>query len=327
VQPPSWRHDVTSSACIVEELCRLHGYDRIPPVPMTRTEAVSAGVLSGEQRRRSYLRRTVAGLGYTEAVTWSFTGAAEAAIFAEGAAPVRLRNPISSELSVMRPSLLPNLLVALARNQDKKRGDGGLFELGARFTGGQPGQQVDALAGLRWGSAGGRHWLAERRDVDLFDVKADAMAVLTAAGVRMEALQVAAEAPAWFHPGRSGSLGLGPNRLASFGELHPKVLERFDIDGRVVAFELDLDRLPKIKTRAGRTRPPLEAWPYPPVDRDFAFILDDSVTAEQLVKAVKGRRRSSFARSSCSTSMPARAWYRARSRSPSPFACSRASGR
>jgi phenylalanyl-tRNA synthetase beta chain len=291
VQPPSWRHDVTSSACIVEELCRLHGYDRIPPVPMTRTEAVSGGVLSGEQRRRGYLRRTIAGLGYTEAVTWSFTGAAEAAIFAEGAAPVRLRNPISSELSVMRPSLLPNLLVALARNQDKKRGDGGLFELGARFTGGQPGQQVDALAGLRWGSAGGRHWLAERRDVDLFDVKADAMAVLTAAGVRMEALQVAAEASAWFHPGRSGSLGLGPNRLASFGELHPKVLERFDIDGRVVAFELDLDRLPKIKTRAGRTRPPLEAWPYPPVDRDFAFILDDSVTAEQLVKAVKGAEK------------------------------------
>jgi phenylalanyl-tRNA synthetase beta chain len=291
VQPPSWRHDVTTSACIVEELCRLHGYDRIPPVPVTRTEAVSAGVLSAEQRRRGTLRRTVAGLGYTEAVTWSFTGAAEAAAFADGAAPVRLKNPISSELSVMRPSLLPNLLVALARNQDRKRGDGALFELGARFTGGQPGEQVDALTGLRWGSTSGRHWLAERRDVDVFDVKADAMAVLAAAGVRMEALQVTAEAPAWFHPGRSGSLGLGPNRLATFGELHPKVLELFDIDGRVVAFTLDLDRLPKIKSKPGRTRPPLEAWPYPPVDRDFAFIVDDAVTAEQLVKAVKGAEK------------------------------------
>jgi phenylalanyl-tRNA synthetase beta chain len=291
VQPPSWRHDVTTSACIVEELCRLHGYDRIPPVPVTRTEAVSAGVLSPEQRRRSTLRRTVAALGYTEAVTWSFTGAEEAQAFADGAPAVRLKNPISSELSVMRPSLLPNLLVALARNQDRKRGDGALFELGARFTGGQPGEQVDALAGLRWGSTSGRHWVAERRDVDVFDVKADAMAVLAAAGVRMEALSVTAEAPAWFHPGRSGSLGLGPNRLAVFGELHPKVLERFDIDGRVVAFTLDLDRLPKIRTKPGRTRPPLESWPYPPVDRDFAFIVDDAVTAEQLVKAVRGAEK------------------------------------
>ena len=286
VQPPSWRHDVSSSACIVEELCRLHGYDRIPPVPVTRTEAVSAGVLSPEQRRRGMLRRTVAGLGYTEAVTWAFTGEAEAGAFSS-AAPVRLKNPISSELSVMRPSLLPNLLVALARNQAKKRGDGALFELGARFTGGQPGDQVEALTGLRWGSTSGRHWTAERRAVDAFDVKGDALAVLAAAGVRLEPLQVTAEAPDWYHPGRSGTLGLGPNRLASFGELHPKLLEQFDIEGRVVAFELDLDRLPKIKIRPGRTRPPLEAWPYPSVDRDFAFILDAAVSADQLVKAVR----------------------------------------
>ena len=290
VQPPSWRHDITSSACIVEELCRLHGYDRIPPVPVTRTEAVSAGVLSPEQRRRGLLRRTVAGLGYTEAVTWAFTGEAEAGAFST-AAPVRLKNPISSELSVMRPSLLPNLLVALARNQAKKRGDGALFELGARFTGGQPGDQVEALTGLRWGSTSGRHWTAERRPVDAFDVKGDALAVLAAAGVRLEPLQVTAEAPDWYHPGRSGTLGLGPNRLASFGELHPRLLERFDIEGRVVAFELDLDRLPKIKTRPGRTRPPLEAWPYPPVDRDFAFILDAAVSADQLVKAVRSAEK------------------------------------
>jgi phenylalanyl-tRNA synthetase beta chain len=290
VQPPSWRHDITSSACIVEELCRLHGYDRIPPVPVIRTEAVSAGVLSPEQRRRSLLRRTVAGLGYTEAVTWAFTGEAEAGAFSADP-PARLKNPISSELSVMRPSLLPNLLVALARNQAKKRGDGALFELGARFTGGQPGEQVEALTGLRWGSTSGRHWTAERRPVDAFDVKADALAVLAAAGVRLEPLQVTAEAPDWYHPGRSGTLGLGPNRIAMFGELHPRLLERFDIEGRVVAFELDLDRLPRIKSRPGRTRPPLEAWPYPPVDRDFAFILDSAVSADQLVKAVKGAEK------------------------------------
>lgn len=290
IQPPSWRHDVTTSACIVEELCRLHGYDRIPPVPVTRTEAVSAGVLTLEQRRRGLLRRTVAGLGYTEAVTWSFTGEAEAARFSD-TAPVRLKNPISTELAVMRPSLLPNLLLAIARNQARKRDDGALFELGTRFIGGQPGEQVIALAGLRFGTTSGRHWLAERREVDVFDVKAEALAVLTAAGVRMEALQVKAEAPGWYHPGRSGTLGLGPVKLATFGELHPRLLEAFDIEGRVVAFELDLDSLPKPKLKPGRTRPPLESWPYPAVDRDFAFILDGGVSADQLVRTVKGAEK------------------------------------
>lgn len=286
VQPPSWRQDVTSSACIVEELCRLHGYDKIPPVPVTRNEAVSAGVLTPDQRRRGHLRRTVATLGYTEAVTWSFTGESEARHFLEGE-PVRLANPISSELSVMRPSLLPNLLLAAARNQDRKREDGALFELGARFTGGQPGEQVTALVGLRWGATGPRDWTGTRRPVDVFDAKADALAALAAAGVKTEALQVAAEGPAWYHPGRSGTLGLGPNRLARFGELHPRVLEAFDLDGRAVAFELDLDTLPKVKVRPGRTRPPLEAWPYPPVDRDFAFLVDNGVSADQLLRAVR----------------------------------------
>jgi len=248
-------------------------------------------VLTPEQRRRGYLRRLVADFGYTEAVTWSFTGETEAAFFANGAAPVRLKNPISSELSVMRPSLLPNLLLALARNQDKKRGDGALFELGARFLGGQPGEQVDAVAGLRWGAISGRHWTAERRLVDVFDIKADVLAFLAAAGVRMEGLQVTAEAPSWYHPGRAGTFGLGPNKLATFGELHPKLLERFDIDGRVLAFELDLDRLPRLKQKPGRTRPPLEPWPYPPVDRDFAFIVDETVTAEQLSKAVRSAEK------------------------------------
>ncbi len=286
VHPPSWRNDITTAACIVEELCRLHGYDRIPPVPVTRTEAVSAGVLTPDQRRCRHVRRTVASIGYTEAVTWSFTGENEARPFLEGE-PVRLANPISSELSVMRPSLLPNLLLAAARNQDRKREDGALFELGARFLGGQPGEQATALAGLRWGHTGPRDWTGSRRPIDLFDAKADALAALAAAGIKTEALQVTAEAPSWYHPGRSGRLGLGPNRLATFGELHPRLLESFDLDGRAVAFELDLDSLPKPRSRPGRTRPPLEAWPYPPVDRDFAFVLDEGIAADQLLRTVR----------------------------------------
>ncbi len=283
---PSWRHDVTTEACIVEELVRLHGYERIPPVPVQRIEAVSPPVLGPEQRRRAAVRRAVAAQGLVEAVTWSFVPPDHARLF--GGAPARIENPLSSELSALRPSLLPGLLAAAARNLARKQEEGAIFELGPRYTGGRPGEQVQAVAGLRWGRAGPRHWAVPERPVDAFDAKADALAALTAAGVRIEALTTAGEPPAWYHPGRAGRLVLGPTSLASFGELHPEVLAAFDVKGPVVAFELDLDGLPRPKARLGRARPPLEASPFPPVDRDFAFVVDESVPAQRLLEAVRG---------------------------------------
>ncbi|MCB2053741.1 MAG: phenylalanine--tRNA ligase subunit beta [Geminicoccaceae bacterium] len=290
VTPPSWRHDVSTPACIVEELARLLGYDHIPPVAVTRTEAVNTGVLSAEQRRRGAVRRAVAAAGLAETMTWSFLPEEHARAFGAGE-PVRLKNPISSELSVMRPSLLPNLLAAAARNRARKRESGALFELGARYTGGQPGEEVRAVAGVRYGDAVGRGWAQPRRPVDAFDVKADALAALSAAGLKAEALQCRAEPPAWYHPGRAGVLALGPNVLASFGEIHPRIAGLFDLEGPVAAFEIDLDLLPKPKQRSGKSRPPLEQWPYPAVDRDFAFVVDRDVPAEQLLRAVKGAEK------------------------------------
>ncbi|MCB1882983.1 MAG: phenylalanine--tRNA ligase subunit beta [Geminicoccaceae bacterium] len=283
---PSWRGDVTDAACIVEELCRVHGYDRIPPVPLTRLAAVTPPVLTLEQRRRGHIRRTVADQGLLEAVTFSFTGEATAGPFTNGPL-VRLLNPISSELSVMRPSLLPNLLWAAAGSFAKRREGGALFELGPRFTGSRPGDQVWALAGLRFGGMVERGWAEPARPVDAFDAKADALAALQAAGVRVEAVGVTAEAPPWYHPGRSGRLGLGPQTLATFGELHPKVIEAFDLPVSVVAFEIDLDALPKPKAKA-KGRSPLERWPHPPVDRDFAFLVDAAVPAADVLKAARG---------------------------------------
>ena len=281
---PSWRNDVTTSACIVEELCRLHGYDGIPPTPLTRASAVGATILTPEQRRRAQMRRTVAAEGYTEAVTFSFTSEAAARPFSDGP-PVRLLNPISSDLDVLRPSLLPNLLKAAAANHAKRREGGALFELGPRFTGPAPGEQAVALAGLRFGHMVERHWAEAARPVDAFDAKADAFTALAAAGVRVEAVTVTAGASAHYHPGRSGRLTLGPQQvLAEFGELHPRVRRAFDLDLPAVAFEIDLDRLPKPKRRG---RAPIELWPYPPVDRDFAFIVDVSITADQVLKAVR----------------------------------------
>lgn len=290
VTPPTWRHDVYTEACIVEELARVHGFDHIPPVPVTRTEAVGSGVLTADQRRRNTLRRIMASRGLSEAVTWSFIEEDLARRFGADQ-PVPLRNPIASELSVMRPSLLPNLLGAAGRNAARKRSDGGLFELGTRFTGSQPGDQVWALAGLRWGQSGPRHWSGERRETDVFDAKADAKAALAAAGVPTGSLQARAEAPDWYHPGRSGVLALGPNVLARFGELHPRLTAQFDLTGRVAAFELDLDRLPKPRTKVGRGRPPIEQWPYPPVDRDFAFVVDQDIAAAALTRAIWGAEK------------------------------------
>ncbi|MCS7267978.1 MAG: phenylalanine--tRNA ligase subunit beta [Geminicoccaceae bacterium] len=286
---PSWRQDVTTEACVVEELARLHGFERIPPVSVTRAAAVSPVVLSAEQRRRAAVRRSVAAQGLAEAVTWSFVHPEHAALF--GGAAVRIENPLSSELSVLRASLLPGLLAAAARNLARKQEEGAIFELGPRFTGDQPGEQVWAVAGIRWGRAQPRHWAVPERPVDALDAKADALAALEAAGVRTEPLVTAPEPPPWYHPGRAGRLMLGPRTVALFGELHPAVLEAFDIEVPVVAFELDLDPLPKPKPRIGKARPPLEPLPFPPVDRDFAFLVDRDLPAQTLLEAVRAAEK------------------------------------
>ena len=286
VTPPSWRHDVSTEACIVEELARLHGYDRIPPVPLTRVAAVNPGVLTPEQRRRSALRRTVADLGYAEAVTWSFIPPEQAALFGSSE-PVLKRNPLNAELSAMRPSLLPNLVAAVARNVARKQEHGALFELGPRFTGAMPGEQVVALAGVRFGASTPRNWAHQPRPVDALDAKGDALAALAALGIKPESVQVGPGAPGWYHPGRSGCLRQSRTVLAIFGELHPRTIATFDLSSPVAAFELDLDAVPSPKARISKGRPALEPLPYPPVDRDFAFVVDANVTAGALLDAIK----------------------------------------
>ncbi len=287
VTPPSWRHDVSTEACIVEELARLHGYDEIRPVPLVRDTAVSPGVLTPAQRRRAAVRRAVADLGYAEAVTWSFIPPEQAAQFGD-APPILKRNPLNAELSAMRPSLLPNLVAAVGRNLARKQDDGALFELGPRFKGALPGEQAMALAGVRYGAAVPRHWAQKPRPVDALDAKADALAALAVLGIKPESIQIGAEAPAWYHPGRSGSLRQGRALLAVFGELHPRIAQAFELTVPVAAFEIDLDTVPLPKVRSSKARPALEPLPYPPVDRDFAFVVGAEVPAAKLLDAIRG---------------------------------------
>jgi phenylalanyl-tRNA synthetase beta chain len=289
---PSWRPDIDGEPALIEEIVRIHGYDRIANVPMPRLEAVTGARVSPRQRRRLLAVRTLAARGLSEAVTYSFLPKAQAELFGGGPRDLELANPISSELSDMRPSLLPNLIAAAGRNVARGFDDLGLFEVGQVYCGDRPeDERVDA-SGLRRGNTGPRHWAAPPRPVDAFDAKADALAVLAAAGTPVDKLQTIAEGPDWYHPGRVGSLTLGPkNRLATFGEIHPRVLQAMDVEGPLVAFEVDMDAIPLPKARQ-TARPALAASDLQAVTRDYAFLVDDDVAAERIVRAAQGADRS-----------------------------------
>ncbi|MGE5504478.1 MAG: phenylalanine--tRNA ligase subunit beta [Actinomycetota bacterium] len=287
VNPPSWRADIGAEHDLVEEVIRINGYDAIPAVPLPRP-SMPKPVLTPAQRRAGWVRRALAFRGLVESVTWSFLPQAHAELFGGGAEAMRLANPISSDLDVMRPSVLPNLVAAAGRNADRGLKDFGLFEIGAQFDGPEPGQQRTVAGGLRAGRSGPRHWTGAPRAVDAFDAKADALAVLAAAGANPDSFQVAATAPAWYHPGRSGSLMLGNKPVAHFGELHPGVLAKMDAKGPLAAFEVFLEALPQPKARPTKARPLLKVPPFQPLERDFAFIVDSTVAADALLRAAKG---------------------------------------
>ena len=244
---PSWRPDVEGEADLVEEVCRIYGLDNVPFAEMPRLSAVAKPVLNPLQRRMIAARRTLAARGLNEAVTWSFLPEAQARLFGNGQRnrALVLANPISSELSDMRPSLLPNLIAAAARNMARGFLDVALFEVGQAYAGDQPEDETLRAAGIRRGNDVPRNWLKGERAVDVFDAKADALAVLDAAGAPVGTMQVVAEAPSWYHPGRSGTIQMGPqNKLATFGEIHPRVLAELDAKGPLVAFEVILSAIP-----------------------------------------------------------------------------------
>jgi phenylalanyl-tRNA synthetase beta chain len=286
VAPPSWRGDVEGEADLVEEILRINGYDAIEAVPLERPTALPRPALDPAQRRVGFVRRTLAARGLVEAVTFSFMAAEDAALFGGVKPELRLINPISADLEIMRPSILPNLAGAARRNADRGLADSALFEIGAEYHDDTPEGQATVAAGLRHGQSGPRHWRDPGRPVDAFTAKADALAALTAAGVPVENLQVGADPPGWYHPGRAGSFRLGARALAHFGELHPAVLAHFELKGPAVAFEVFLDAAPPPR-KAGRGRPPLRLSPFQPVERDFAFLVPTDLPAESLLRAAR----------------------------------------
>lgn len=289
VTVPTWRPDIHGPADLVEEVVRIAGLDRVPPTPLARTAGIALPVLTDRQRRARRGRRALAARGLVEAVTWSFIQRSEAQAFGGGSDALELANPISSEMSSMRPSLLPGLLTAAQRNRNRGFADVALFELGQAYRGEAPEDQYLAASGVRTGTAklsgSGRHWDGAAKDVDVFDAKADVFAVLASLGFDPAKAQVTRDAPKWYHPGRSGTLRLGPKVvLAHFGELHPATLKALDVAAPAVAFEVFLDALPPEKKKS-RAKPPLQAADLLPVTRDFAFVLDAGVPAGDVVRA------------------------------------------
>lgn len=285
---PSWRRDVEGEADLVEEVLRVTGFDNIPATPLPREVGTPAPALTADQRRRFNARRAAAERGLLEAVTWSFVDPKVAALFNGDKDELRLLNPISADLAVMRPSILGTLIPAAGRNAAKGFKDIGLFEVGPAFRDGSEKGQDLVVAGVRAGAAVPRNWAKGERAVDAFDAKGDALAILEAAGAPTANMQVTRDAPAWYHPGRSGVLRLGPTVLGRFGEVHPALLEALDVAGPVVAFELFLDAVPSPKKKAGTAKPLLVLSAFQPVDRDFAFLVTSSTDSDKLVKAAKG---------------------------------------
>jgi phenylalanyl-tRNA synthetase beta chain len=289
---PSWRPDVEGKADVVEEVVRILGVDRVPPTPFDRGGALPKPVLTPQQVRTGKAKRALAARGMDEAVTWSFISHREAELFGGGAPALALANPIAAELSDMRPSLIPGLIKAAQGNADRGFADTALFEVGQIFKGDAPEDQFTAAAGVRRrlarANGGGRNWSSPIAEVDAFDAKADALALLAAAGAPVQALQVVPGGPAWFHPGRSGTIQIGPqNVLGHFGELHPRALEALGAEGPLVVFETILERIPQPKQKATRARPVLELSPFQPVERDFAFVVDRAVKAADIVRAAQ----------------------------------------
>ncbi|WP_170367574.1 phenylalanine--tRNA ligase subunit beta [Ruegeria arenilitoris] len=285
---PSWRPDIQGEADLVEEVARIASLTKLQGKPLPRvTDGIPKPVMTPAQRRQSMARRNCAALGYNECVSYTFIDQASAALFGGGDDATMLENPISSEMSHMRPDLLPGLLQAAARNQARGFADLALFEVGPVFHDGEPGEQRTQIAGLLVGRTGQKDVHGAARAVDVFDAKADAEAVLAAIGAPAK-VQILRDGDAWWHPGRHGKICLGPKKmLGVFGELHPRVLQQLDIKGPAVAFTIWPDEVP-LPRKSGTTRSALELRDLQAVERDFAFVVDADVEALTLVNAAAG---------------------------------------
>lgn len=284
---PTWRGDIDGEHDLVEEVVRMIGLDNIPADSLPH-DKFPQQTLTPVQRRTVTVKHELANRGMFETVTWSFMDSNLAELFRKpDAEAVLLFNPIAADLNEMRPSILPNLITGAKNNIARGYANVALFEVGPQFNSRKPGDQVLVAAGIRTGQTSKKHWAEEPRTYDVFDAKADAIAAIAAANGPWENAQAFADAPSYYHPGRSGSLRLGKNVLAYFGEVHPLILKKMGIKQRVVAFEVFLDNIPAPRANTDKSRKKLELSQLQPLDKDLAFVLEKSVKATDVIAAAK----------------------------------------
>ncbi len=283
---PPWRPDIEGEADLVEEVLRIHGYDHIPALPLPNDAVVSMPARNPEQQRVENVRRILAARGLVEAVTYSFLDTKTASLFGNIPDELRLDNPISTDLETMRPSILPNLITAISRNQSRGIENLTLFEVGPQYANDSPEGQTTVAGGVRSGHTNPRSWIESAEPVDVFHAKADVLAALSAAGAMVDKLKVTKDTPSWYHPGRSGSLCLGSTVIAQFGELHPSVCSALNVEGPIAAFEAFVDRLPSSRSQRAKAKPLLSLSQFQSVRRDFAFLVDEGVEAGNVLRAI-----------------------------------------
>jgi phenylalanyl-tRNA synthetase beta chain len=286
-QIPPWRPDIEGEADLVEEVMRIQGYDDIPALPLPNNAVVPAPARSFEQQRIENVRRVLAARGLVEAVTYSFLDSENASHFGQIPDELRIANPISADLDMMRPSILPNLILALSRNQARGLADVNLFEVGPKYTDDSPEGQTTVAGGLRSGNTNSSSWIAKTEPIDIFHVKADVLAALSAGKAPTDKLKVTRDLPKWYHPGRSGSICLGSHVLGQFGELHPRLSSEMGVEGPVAIFEVFIERVPFKRSKSMKDKELLTLSQFQPVNRNFAFLVDQNTDAERVLHAVR----------------------------------------
>jgi phenylalanyl-tRNA synthetase beta chain len=290
VTVPSWRNDIDGSADLVEEIIRIYGFDKLNMTELPRSSVIARPAYSAEQKRAPLLRRLLTARGITEAVTFSFLKSDDAALFGGGDDSLRLANPISTELDMMRPSILPNLLQAVSRNNNRGIENVSLFEIGPIFLSPDETGQRISVSAIRQGNIRSADWRHTATPVSAFDSKADILAALSLIGVSVDNITTSRDAPDWMHPGRSGRLKLGKMDMGYFGEIHPAILAHYDLKSPIVGFEFWLDTI-ALPRQKGPMKPLLNLSALQPVSRDFAFIVDQDVEAQALMQSIRKAAR------------------------------------
>jgi phenylalanyl-tRNA synthetase beta chain len=289
VLPPTWRPDIKEDIDLIEELTRIKGYDKIPLINPEKENIKDT--LNYKQKLFHFAKRSVASKGYIEAVTWSFTDSKTDILFSELKSEIKLSNPISSDLDVLRSSLYSNLIISAKKNIHRNFEDLMLFEIGPVFKGSKPGEQSTMIGAIKTGKYSRKNWIEKERNFDVFDIKNDALRILNEAGIGSSKIMVSNKTKKWYHPGRSGLLSLGPSsgpELAYFGEIHPSIVKKLDLrTDNVLGFEIFLDNIPESRKKIREAKPQFIISDYQKVVRDFAFVIDEKYSSGEIISLVK----------------------------------------